>query len=120
MRRLVTPGFLLRAEGAAMLALVLGAYASTGQTWLLFIALVLLPDLAMLGYLANVRVRSTLYNLAHNYLLPVMLAIVAWLSDSHIGITLALIWIAHIAVDRIVGYGLKYPTGFRDTHLQRV
>ena len=120
MRRLVTPGFLLRAEGAAMLALVLGAYASTGQTWLLFIALVLLPDLAMLGYLANVRVGSTLYNLAHNYLLPVTLASVAWLSDAHLGSTLALIWIAHIAVDRIVGYGLKYPTGFRDTHLQRV
>ncbi len=120
MRRLLTPGFLLRAEGVAMLALVLGAYARTGQTWLLFIALVLLPDLAMLGYLANVRVGSTLYNLAHNYLLPVTLAIVAWLSDSHIGITLGLIWIAHIAVVRILGYGLTYPPGFRDTHLHRV
>jgi hypothetical protein len=33
---------------------------------------------------------------------------------------IALIWLAHIGVDRMLGYGLKYPTGFKDTHLQRV
>jgi len=32
----------------------------------------------------------------------------------------ALIWLAHIGIDRALGYGLKYPTFFRDTHLQHV
>ena len=27
---------------------------------------------------------------------------------------------AHIGVDRLLGYGLEYPTAFGDTHLQRV
>jgi hypothetical protein len=30
---------------------------------------------------------------------------------------LALIWIGHIELDRMLGFGLKYPTRFKDTHL---
>ncbi|MDU3890869.1 MAG: DUF4260 family protein [Serratia liquefaciens] len=29
----------------------------------------------------------------------------------------ALIWGAHIGFDRALGYGLKYASGFADTHL---
>ena len=43
---------------------------------------------------------------------------VIWSSDT--ALALALIWLTHIGVDRAVGYGLKYPSGFKDTHLQRV
>jgi hypothetical protein len=32
----------------------------------------------------------------------------------------ALIWINHIAVDRLLGYGLKYPAGFKFTHLGKL
>jgi uncharacterized protein DUF4260 len=28
--------------------------------------------------------------------------------------------LAHIGIDRALGLGLKYPSGFKDTHLQRV
>ena len=28
--------------------------------------------------------------------------------------------LAHTGMDRAVGYGLKYPTGFSDTHLGRI
>jgi hypothetical protein len=35
-------------------------------------------------------------------------------------VAVALIWFAHIGMDRTVGYGLKYPSSFNDTHLQRV
>jgi hypothetical protein len=37
-----------------------------------------------------------------------------------LALQLALIWLAHIGADRALGYGLKYPTRFQDTHLQRV
>jgi len=36
------------------------------------------------------------------------------------GVAISLIWIAHIGIDRVLGYGLKYPTAFKDTHLQKV
>ena len=35
-------------------------------------------------------------------------------------IHMAAIWTAHIAMDRALGYGLKLPTGFTDTHLGRI
>ena len=31
-----------------------------------------------------------------------------------------LIWTAHIGIDRLLAFGLKYPTHFSDTHLQHV
>jgi hypothetical protein len=44
----------------------------------------------------------------------------ACLAYDHFLLTVALIWIAHIGLDRMLGYGLKYGTSFVDTHLGRV
>ena len=63
---------------------------------------------------------SMLYNLVHTYLFPLALAAVS-LSQHKAGLlAFALIWLAHIGFDRVLGYGLRYPTFFKDTHLQRV
>jgi hypothetical protein len=43
---------------------------------------------------------------------------VIWASD--VAVELALVWLVHVGADRALGYGLKYPTRFEDTHLQRV
>lgn len=56
----------------------------------------------------------------HTYVPPVVLAVGGVLADADVPVQVGLIWITHIGVDRTVGYGLKYPTGFKDTHLQRV
>ena len=48
------------------------------------------------------------------------LGVIGVVGDSSTATQIALIWLAHIGVDRLLGYGLKYPTGFKDTHLQRV
>jgi hypothetical protein len=42
------------------------------------------------------------------------------LGESDVALQVRLIWLAHIGLDRAVGYGLKYPTAFKETHLQRV
>ena len=86
----------------------------------MFLLLFLAPDLSMLGYLANPRLGSLVYNLAHTYFVPLVLAGIGLVASSHLCILLALIWAAHIGMDRLLGYGLKYPTAFKDTHLQRV
>lgn len=74
----------------------------------------------MLGYLDGTTVGAMSYDAAHTTLIPITLGLVGVLADSGIAIQIALIWLAHIGVDRFFGYGLKYPTGFKNTHLQRV
>jgi hypothetical protein len=117
---LLAPRPLLHLEGAALLAAAVAVYFAQGGGWLMFVVLLLAPDLAAIGYLANVRVGSALYNLAHTTTLPLALLLVAFLTGAPLGVSLALIWLAHIGLDRLLGYGLKYPTTFKDTHLNRV
>ncbi|HKK37452.1 MAG TPA: DUF4260 domain-containing protein [Paracoccaceae bacterium] len=111
---------ILRAEGAAALAAALLAYAHLGLSWWLFAALILAPDLAMLGYLRGPRLGAALYNAAHTYVLPVLVGIVGWWVDSRLALGVALILVAHVGFDRAMGYGLKLPQGFRHTHLGRI
>lgn len=108
-----------RAEGAAVLAAALVAYTFLDASWLLFAALLLAPDLGMLGYVAGTRVGATTYNAVHVYAGPaaavlVGMAGVAW------ALPVGVIWLAHIGMDRALGYGLKLPTGFKDTHMGRI
>jgi hypothetical protein len=115
-----SPRLLLRLEGAALLALALFLYPKVSDSWLMFAALVLVPDLSMAGYLAGPRAGAFAYNAAHVTLGPIALAIVGFLYPAVLLIALALIWLAHIGIDRVLGYGLKYETGFRFTHLGRI
>ncbi|CAA9434251.1 hypothetical protein AVDCRST_MAG82-2343 [uncultured Rubrobacteraceae bacterium] len=114
------PAVMLRAEGAAMLAGSVLLYWANGGSWWLFVLLSLAPDVSMVGYLAGPRVGAALYNAFHSYPLPAALGIFGLLAVSPFAVAVALVWFAHIGMDRLVGYGLKYPTGFEDTHLQRV
>jgi hypothetical protein len=111
------PRLLLRLEGAAMFVLALVLYPKVSDSWLLFAALFLAPDLGMLGYLAGARIGAIAYNVAHVELLPIALAIAGLLYPAVLLIALALIWLAHIGIDRALGYGLKYEAGFRFSHL---
>jgi hypothetical protein len=114
------PRRLLRLEGLALLGAALALYFHLGFGWPLLVVLVLAPDLSMLGYVANERVGSVAYDLAHTEAWPLCLAVVGALRGIDALVQVALIWLAHIGVDRALGYGLKYPTDFKDTHLQRV
>ena len=106
---------LLRLEGLAALALASAAYAVTGAPWWSFAALLLAPDLAMAGYALGPRPGAAAYNAAHSYLTPALL----WAAGLAMGADLApiaLIWAAHIGMDRALGYGLK-GRSFGETHL---
>ena len=111
---------ILRLEGAAALAAAIALYAHAGFSWPLFAILLLAPDLAMLAYLIGPRPGAAAYNLVHTYALSVPLALAGYLLASPIALALGLIWIAHIGMDRMFGYGLKYASGFSDTHLGRI
>jgi hypothetical protein len=95
-------------------------YAQSGASWWLFAALWITPDLSLLGYLAGPAWGARIYNAIHSYTTPATLAVSAMLLRSPALVPIALIWFNHIGVDRLLGYGLKYPAGFTWTHLGRM
>jgi hypothetical protein len=79
--------------------------------------LALAPDLSMLGYLAGPRLGSVSYNIVHTYTFLLLLGAVGFWAGSQIVLFVSLVWTGHIGADRLFGYGLKFETGFRNTHL---
>jgi hypothetical protein len=114
------PRLLLRLEGAALLIIAVAVYAGNGAAWWLFAVLALAPDLSFLGYLAGPRIGAAAYNAAHTTIGPIGLALVGLYAPSPLAVAIALIWLAHIGADRLLGYGLKYAAGFGFTHLGRI
>jgi Domain of unknown function (DUF4260) len=98
----------------------MAGYALSGGSWPLFFLLILAPDLSMLGYLAGPRIGAIAYNLVHALIAPLCLLALGFLGGQEPAIHIAMIWLAHIAIDRALGYGLKFSTGFQDTHLGRI
>lgn len=119
-RFLVDPIALQRLEGGVLLALSLLVYWKLAGPWLLYLLLILAPDLFMLGYLGGPRLGAAVYNLGHTWLLPGILAAVGIIAGTSFAVDVALIWLGHIGLDRLLGYGLKLPTAFRHTHLGRI
>jgi hypothetical protein len=107
----------LRAEGLSVLLLSLLLYRYCGLSWWIFLALLLTPDAITLFYLINPRIGGAAYNVVHSYLLPVTLASLAIFTERTGIIPYLCIWTAHIGMDRVLGFGLKYPTAFGRTHL---
>lgn len=109
----------LRLEAGVVFALGYIAYDRLDISWWYWL-LLLVPDLFMVGYTKNNKLGALLYNIGHTYLLPAGIALVAYLLDWKVGYGLAIIWAAHIAMDRALGYGLKKPEGFEHTHLGKI
>ena len=112
-----SPKLVLEAEGALVLAAATYAYNQTHLGWLLYAVLFLAPDIFMLGYFANTRVGSIIYNFGHTYVVPAALFGLGWGLSAPVVMAIALIWIGHIGFDRMLGYGLKYESGFKNNHL---
>lgn len=111
---------LLRLEGLALLGAAVAAFVHLEGSWLLFIALLLVPDVALLGYLKGPKPGSRVYNLGHTLALPVPLLAIGLMMGWPVLLSVALVWTAHIGMDRAVGFGLKDAESFRRTHLQKV
>lgn len=119
-RLLTNANPLLRAESAALLGLGLLLFWEVGGNWLALLALGLAPDLSMLGYIGGNRVGAVVYNVAHLYIGATLLATLGIVASNSSLVALSLIWFTHINLDRMLGYGLKRPTSFKDTHLGRI
>lgn len=106
---------ILRCENLMIFIAGIVLFWQLDYSWLLFCYFIFLPDLSMLGYFVNNRVGAVMYNLAHNYVYPLIL--LSFYPLQPYVLFLSLIWIIHISFDRMMGYGLKSSIGFKKTHL---
>ena len=109
----------LKVEGFIAFVVALRFYAQTPGGWGLFALLFLAPDRSLTAYLAGPRAGASAYNLVHSYSLPLGLLLLGMTVAGRF-IPLALIWLAHISLDRLLGFGLHYSTGVGETHLGRI
>src|ERR1700675_240510 len=111
---------LLRLEGFTLFLGMTMLYAVWGGSWWVYVVLFLAPDLSFAAYLAGPRAGAIVYNAAHSYMAPMVLMVTGFSLGSPLVLSIALIWLAHIGIDRALGYGLKYSAGFGFTHLGRI
>ena len=110
----------LRLEGLAAFGAGLALYGAIGGNWLFLVPLLLLPDISAVGFLAGSRIGTFTYNLFHNWAPGLtVLVLGVWLASPALQLAAAIL-ITHVGMDRAVGYGLKLPSSFQDTHLGRM
>lgn len=115
-----TPKLMLHLEGLLLLGASVAFYANLDFAWSTFWLLLLAPDLSFIPYAMHRNVGTFVYNALHTITLPLTLITFALVTDWSLGTQLALIWLAHIGMDRAIGYGLKYTDSFKNTHLSKV
>jgi len=111
---------LLRCEGLALFLAACAFYDVLGGSWWLFAVLFLVPDLSFLAYLIGAKPGAIVYNAVHTTIAPIVLAGIGSALSMPLAIAIAIIWLAHIGLDRAFGYGMKYEAGFGFTHLGRI
>lgn len=111
---------LLKLEEAAIFLFCIFLFSQQHFAWWWFPALLLLPDLGMLGYLVNPKTGAFTYNILHHRLVASLIAVYAITSGNEYWKLAAVIMFAHISMDRMLGYGLKYNDSFHHTHLGEI
>ena len=114
------PVWFERAENLAIGAAVVVAFVHLRFSWWWLPAAFIAFDVSMAGYVLGNRVGAVCYNLVHAYAVPGVLLLSYVLSGSRLVAFLGLLWAFHIAGDRVLGYGLKFTSGFQDTHLGKI
>ncbi|HDR4422007.1 TPA: DUF4260 domain-containing protein [Bacillus cereus] len=107
-------------EGLVVFLATIYVYSIYEFSWIIFLVFLLAPDLSMLAYGINNHVGAKIYNIFHTYNISIVIAIIGVYFKIDTVIMIGLIWTAHIGMDRMCGYGLKYETDFKDTHIQRL
>jgi len=111
---------LLKLEDAAEFLVAIFVFTRLDFAWWWFPALILLPDLSMIGYLFNTKTGAMLYNLFHHKGLALLIAVTGFIIGNQSVMLAGTILFSHSAMDRMFGYGLKYDDDFKHTHLGQI
>ncbi len=110
----------LRLEGFALFTGMTLLYGVWDGLWWIYAVLFFAPDISFAAYLGGPRFGAMIYNAAHSYLAPMAMMTFGFATAEPLVLSIAMIWLAHIGFDRMLGYGLKYEAGFGFTHLGRI
>jgi hypothetical protein len=113
-------GVVLRVEAFAVFVAGVGLWLQFGGHPFWLLPLLLAPDLSMIGYVGGPRLGAITYNLVHNLAIGLVVLAAGWLTAIAPLALAGTLLVAHVGMDRALGYGLKLPTDFRDTHLGRI
>jgi len=108
---------LIKIEELFLVLLSFYLFLSLDYAWWWFLILFLAPDISMIGYLVNPQPGAIIYNLAHHKAIAIALYILGAASGNQLWQLIGLIMLGHSSLDRVFGYGLKYPDSFKHTHL---
>ncbi len=108
---------LINFEEAAQFALSIVLFAKLPFVWWLYPALILLPDVGMIGYAVNNTVGAFTYNLVHHKATAILIGVIGLILGNNDLLLTGIILFGHSSMDRMMGYGLKYNKGFKFTHL---
>ncbi len=111
---------LLKLEYLAEFLLSIFLFSVLNYAWWWFPVLLFTPDISMIGYLINTKIGAYLYNVIHHKGLAVILILAGYVTFINVFSLLGAILLAHIAMDRFFGFGLKHTTAFKDTHLGKI
>ncbi len=107
-------------EHLTLLICMIYVYYISRYSWGLFLALLFVPDISIVFYIFNQEVGKIAYNVVHTYAVPLVILLLDAFLFEHIFVRpVCIIWIIHLSMDRVIGYGLKYDK-FKETHIQKL
>ncbi|WP_026450212.1 DUF4260 domain-containing protein [Aequorivita capsosiphonis] len=107
----------LKIEELAQFILGIVLFSQLDYVWWWFLVLILTPDIGAIGYLINTKIGAFTYNIFHHKAVAIFIGLIGFYFDNSLLILIGVILFSHAAMDRIFGYGLKYPDSFKNTHL---
>lgn len=107
----------LKLEELSMFGFSIFLFNQTEYVWWVYLALILAPDIGMIGYVINTKVGAITYNLFHHKGIALSILILGYYYALDWLVLSGIILFGHAALDRMLGYGLKYEDSFKHTHL---
>lgn len=108
---------MLRIEEAMQFALAIFLFNQLPFAGWIYAAVFLTPDISMLGFVFGTRIGAYSYNLVHHKGMAIIIYLLGAYTSANVVMLAGLVLFGHSAFDRILGYGLKYPDNFKNTHL---
>ncbi|KJD36938.1 hypothetical protein PW52_00305 [Tamlana sedimentorum] len=110
----------LKLEELLMFVLGMYLFSQLNLSWWWFVGLLLTPDIGMLGYLVNPKIGAYAYNVFHHKGIAILFYFLGVYLQNDIVKLIGVILFSHSCFDRVFGYGLKYITDFKNTHLGKL
>ncbi|MNL14702.1 hypothetical protein D3C87_1356570 [compost metagenome] len=111
---------IIKLEELGLFILGIYLFSFLNFEWWWFLVLILVPDLSMLGYIFGNKSGAFFYNIFHHKGVAILVYILGCYLKIELFQLIGVILFSHSSMDRMFGYGLKYESGFKYTHLGEI